>query len=1403
MSTTQDVNVVRADSPSQFYVKPLHFLAMEEDLEREIEAFTEGILGNLVLPDWLPTAEIGMPCLAMRKDSKKWCRAEVQSVLPRGGIVVMLVDEGVRQFVFPSDLRPINAKLVDMPATVVECKLKDVVPMKGNFWDESVCEVFREMVLDCKLELTVDEDGADLFKEIEDQEEEVVVEDGEEQKTVEVEDSEKEKTEEVEDTEKEQREETEDTEKEESEEAGDSAKETNEETEGTENETVEDAQDTEKETTAEGEDTEKEKTEENAEREKDTEKEETEKATDTAKEETEETEDTEKEETEETKDAEKEETEEVEDGEKEKMEEDGDAVETKASEVEGTEEEVKDDVEDVEKDKAEEVDDAEKEDTKGAENSEKKKSISKTLKEMGLAREPGTEEKEEEDIADPDAVITLYFLSINGPSELVCQPAASADKLQELMDSIFEFYSDESNQGGVTPEVGLQCISKFTEDDGWYRATIEAVSGADITVRYTDYGNSEVVTQDRLRNLDPQFAKLRPQARTYQLAAPLVEESKWSDDVKVHLEGCCAERELKVNILDTSGDNPTIRLSPEDTAFIQTSLEALPPPAAAAPPVAVVAPVVATSTVVAPQPGEAIDLIFLSAEGPSTVICQPLSTADDLAMLMDNIAAHYEDEANQSGFTPVVGVQCIAKFTEDDGWYRAEVKAIDDGSVTVRYIDYGNSEALTTDRLCPIQEEFTQLPPQAITYEIAPPIMHSSQWSDEVKALLDGTCVERELKGTLLAPSGDVSTIKLSEGDVTFIQTTLGDSLPPVGEPAATTDEVLKLGEAINLIFLSADGPSTFTCQPLSTADDLATLMDNIAAHYEDEANQGGFTPVVGVQCIAKFTEDDGWYRAEVKAVDDGSITVRYIDYGNSEALTTDRLCPIQEEFAQLPSQAIAYNIAPSLLHSSQWSDDVKALLDESCAERELKGHLLPDSRDIPAVKLSDEDATFIKTALGDSLPPVVETAPAAKSQEVLELGEAISLIFLAADGHSTFSCQPTSTADALATLMDEIAAFYEEAANQVEFTPQAGQQCIAQFTEDDGWYRAVVQEINDDDYVVKYVDYGNTETLKQDRLREVQPQFQELPHQAIMYTIKPDLMHPSQWNDDVKGTLDETCAEREFKGHLVKTPDDSIAVKLSQEDEDFVKSSIAGIPPPVVEDDKDVVDDIVQALVNTAITDALDEMTAPATIQQAAGVTVMTLFDKVAECLLIEELKKDDDVPEEEDTMKGVKQLVDDIVKKAVQTVTGEEQEEEDLPHQILDEIIETVAGSLHISSATEVLEEGEVQGVELPSPQRKRHKSGDGLPGVEADTNDAAPSEEASLEETTKEVGEPDEKKPKIKEDESDSNKGGEEQDQEEGDESAENFEDAADNVVDDKTGDAAEEEAEQEEDASKPER
>jgi len=82
---------------------------------------------------------------------------------------------------------------------------------------------------------------------------------------------------------------------------------------------------------------------------------------------------------------------------------------------------------------------------------------------------------------------------------------------------------------------------------------------------------------------------------------------------------------------------------------------------------------------------------------------------------------------------------------------------------------------------------------------------------------------------------------------------------------------------------------------------------------------------------------------------------------------------------------------------------------------------------------------------------------------------------------------------------------------------PKAGQLVIAQFTEDNKWYRAKIDSISAGGITVFYVDYGNLEILHKSRIRQIDSSFTTLPFQAresfLAYLQPPTL--EDEWGQD------------------------------------------------------------------------------------------------------------------------------------------------------------------------------------------------------------------------------------------------------------------------------------------------
>ena len=142
--------------------------------------------------------------------------------------------------------------------------------------------------------------------------------------------------------------------------------------------------------------------------------------------------------------------------------------------------------------------------------------------------------------------------------------------------------------------------------------------------------------------------------------------------------------------------------------------------------------------------------------------------------------------------------------------------------------------------------------------------------------------------------------------------------------------------------------PSEFYCQLLKHSVELDTLMNNIAEYYEEtiEFDDTITLPQPGMLCCAKYTEDDGWYRALITAVDIASreVEVLYVDYGNGEILSMQQIKELKPQFTALAQMAIScslYGISPN---AASWKEGAIQEFQSAVLDKVLTIHVVLQS---------------------------------------------------------------------------------------------------------------------------------------------------------------------------------------------------------------------------------------------------------------------------------------------------------------------------------------------------------------------------------------------------------------------------------------------------------------------------
>ncbi|NXN16658.1 TDRD1 protein, partial [Indicator maculatus] len=521
-----------------------------------------------------------------------------------------------------------------------------------------------------------------------------------------------------------------------------------------------------------------------------------------------------------------------------------------------------------------------------------------------------------------------------------------------------------------------------------------------------------------------------------------------------------------------------------------------------------------------------------------------LQALDQMTKLTVKLQDCYSNAVIQEHYNAVKGEVCVVRCSLDQSWRRALVKDVDivQKKAQVFYIDYGNKENIPfswikalykdTELLfppCVIKCSFANYDPkeynEAITnfsshlrgkycsVTVVDILQEEMMLSFAVNVVFPDLASENYSKGSKEKIPEDEECLDWANSDAECISVCVGD----------------KFSGMVSCI----QNPENFFCQQTQNACQLAELQRSLNQHCEKLPSSPTFRPAAGDVCCAQFTVDNVWYRAAVTAcVSEDTVTAVYIDYGNSEVLPLSRLRPMIPRLMDLPAQAIKCTLAGIKPPLGGWTTNAISLMNQLVKDKvfviEVVGKddsrsvvELIDASVIPAINIS---SYFIEggCAAEKSMMavPAVRTADVKQANEdtknkrtykwvKLTLKQIVDVIVCTVYNPGEFYCQISNNDELLAlnSLNKSLSEYCQKTPPHVS-KPEYGEPCCAFFSDDGNWYRAVVQNITSHGNIkVQFVDYGNSEDVPVDKIRQISPSFLTLPFQGIkcwLSGIKP-----------------------------------------------------------------------------------------------------------------------------------------------------------------------------------------------------------------------------------------------------------------------------------------------------------
>nr|XP_050852508.1 maternal protein tudor-like isoform X2 [Vespula vulgaris] len=630
------------------------------------------------------------------------------------------------------------------------------------------------------------------------------------------------------------------------------------------------------------------------------------------------------------------------------------------------------------------------------------------------------------------------------------QRSVDYDKNIHLSQALEEHYANCGKT--LKPEIDMLCAVKVA-DGYWNRAKIIKFTDKSVYVNFIDYGNTQEVSIESLMELDPQFFV------PYQLAI--------NASLTVTLNGTLSEQ---INILQDqlSNRNLTANFSNVNKKWIVELFD---------------------NEEKISDKFRSMNLVKSLAENESenyqlitgkkyNVRVSHIDSPSQFWIQLTNEAEilkrkYVELQADISTCPLIDGILeesslCVAVYSIDNMWYRAEVLDADEDITTVRFIDYGNTDVIDnkSENIRALTDNLKSMKRYATKSRLDIIPVDSEDWSEATCDRFSNLVTTADSLEALIIADSIPKRVELFVNDKSISEILVEEHhAVRIYAEQDLIDEIVELELDPHSAFVShINSPSEFWVQEEKSIADLEVMSDRfmVADMFPkvDEIKEN-------LLCVAKFPEDEQWYRARVISHYNGETKVIYIDYGNSAISTEIRTIP--EDLVKIaPLSRRCSLVLPEGL--TKWSN-------EACQEFTK---LAADGATIFLLDvLKEQEISLVRLTLNeknvtDLLAVFCEKQITDIEERLPPLGEENSpnVVVSHVNTPAEFWVQAEASIAELEVMSDRLQA-------APSFLPltnlENGTICAAKYPDDEQWYRAKILSQNESGVNVLYIDYGNT----------------------------------------------------------------------------------------------------------------------------------------------------------------------------------------------------------------------------------------------------------------------------------------------------------------------------------------
>ncbi|GJQ79843.1 hypothetical protein Trydic_g23305 [Trypoxylus dichotomus] len=542
------------------------------------------------------------------------------------------------------------------------------------------------------------------------------------------------------------------------------------------------------------------------------------------------------------------------------------------------------------------------------------------------------------------------------------------------------------------------------------------------------------------------------------------------------------------------------------------------------------------------------------------VWCRQVGTPESEAfnrMIASFERTYAENPQNPKYDVLVEGSYCAAYFEQN--WYRVKVFEVNDNDVNCFFIDFGDEQLIRKSDIYQLRREFAKEKAQAFICRLAglEELYEVSNNSEHIQNLVGKTVhmetdsiedVNRDTGAPISVVLYDTET-SMSINQELIARITI-ESATPILNRNGVTQAYVCHAEANGDIYLHLQSPGF---------EKLENLVADLEASIIERAPNLTTKPITPKDdpnrlYFGKYKEDEHWYRIKILEWAPNGIfaQIYFIDFGNCDVIKVadEMLYPLDElsdVIDRFPAQAVRVKMQMDSVPENFVQKVYKLMPKDQAVLIKVVGE---DSGGLPIAQFftrigPNNELCFINQSIvfeseqeemnskperlqrlrsltkGDDIKNKnVPSTGILKSPTLPKIGAYFDVKIPTAVNPWNFFVQPYECYSKLTKLMTAL----QEAYKQVIHSPlqiediQPGK-IYASKHEDGKWYRtSVMKVIHPGSISVFYCDFGYYDNLTLQQLIPLEPQFLELPHQAIKAKLSGIKPKQSKWTmDDCK----------------------------------------------------------------------------------------------------------------------------------------------------------------------------------------------------------------------------------------------------------------------------------------------